>query len=152
MIIRPYHPADAPQTAHLYLERAVILTQSDGRFSQVDNAFDPAMLDELQQFVSTDDEKVVGVIACEIRDGIGVIVDMALDAHTYHSQLGTDLVHIACDWFNQHRVTTVVARVPRLHAVEQAFWRAFGAQEWKEELWPTPPPYVWMKLTFDPPQ
>jgi N-acetylglutamate synthase-like GNAT family acetyltransferase len=149
MIIRPYHPADAPQTAHLYHERAVILTQSDWRFSQVENAFDPAMLDELQQFVSEDGEKVVGVIACEIRDGIGVIMDMALDAHTYHSRLGSDLVHIACDWFNQQGITTVVARVPQFHAVEQAFWRALGAQEWKENLWSNNPPYIWMKLTFD---
>lgn len=150
MIIRPFHPVDLPQTTHLYQERAVILAQSDWRFSLPDHAFDPESMDDLQQFVSEYDEKVVGVIACEIRDGVGVILDMALDVHTYHSRLASDLVKIACDWFLQQDITTIVARVPQYHAVEQAFWRALGAQNWKDEAWSTSPPHVWMKLALDP--
>jgi hypothetical protein len=150
MIIRPYHPSDLPQVTHLYQERAVLLVQSDWRFANVEQDFDPETLDDIQQFVSEYDEKVVGVIACDIQDGIGVILDMALDAHTYHSRLGSDLVHMACDWFLQQNITTIVARVPQYHAVEQAFWLALGAKNWKDEAWSTIPPYVWMKLSLDP--
>lgn len=150
MIIRPSHPIDLPQITLLYQERAVILAQSDWRFSLPEYAFDLDKLDMMQQFVSEYQEKVVGVIACDIQDEIGIIYDMALDAHTYHSRLGSDLVHMACDWFLQQSITTIVARVPQYHAVEQAFWRALGAQNWKDKPWSTKTPHIWMKLSLDP--
>jgi GNAT superfamily N-acetyltransferase len=63
----------------------------------------------------------------------GLIRDIALDAHRYHAGLGRRLVTTVRGWFADHEAAPVLVNVPRFHAVEQAFWRALGAREWKDD-------------------
>ncbi len=144
MITRPATQDDQAQIAHLWQERLAILSQSDPRF--LAHKDDP-LPDDARLFVAQTAGKIVGCIACQMRDDYGIVLDVALDAHSYHSGLGRALLSTARDWFGQAQTLNgIVARVPRYHAVEQAFWRALGAQNWTEALWETPPQYVWMML------
>jgi N-acetylglutamate synthase-like GNAT family acetyltransferase len=146
MITRLSTQDDDAQVQHLWQERLAILSQSDPRFLAL---MDAPMPEDLTVFIAQSEGHILGCIACQIRDDYGVILDIALDAHTYHSGLGRTLLQGAKDWFHQQQPTSlkgIVARVPLYHAVEQAFWRALGAKNWTEAPWQTAPQYHWMML------
>lgn len=159
MKIRPANPTDPTHLVELWQERAVLLRQADSRIARHTPPREQwlARLSDLLAepaaavFVVEDgNQPPFGYIIAKIEQHqpgsprLGVIREMALDAHSYHGGAGRALVAQARDWFGPHAVDRVVALVPRYHAVEQAFWRGLGASEWKDETWTIPPEFMWM--------
>lgn len=142
MIIRPAIQQDRPAIERLWEERQTILAQMDARFA-ADGGDD---LPDDGAFFVAERDGVVGFIACTTREDVGLITDIALDAHAYHGGVARALVDAAARWFTTQPITQIVARVPRYHPVEQAFWRASGAKEWTEARWQTSPQYILMTL------
>lgn len=143
MIIRPAIEQDRPAIIQLWQERLTILAQMDARFASGGRDDFP---DDHTFFVAGRDQAVVGFVACTTHEDVGIITDIALDAHVYHGGVARALVDAAARWFSTQPVTQIVARVPRYHPVEQAFWRASGAKEWTEARWQISPQYIWMTL------
>ncbi len=143
MIIRPAQPADFDRIRELHEERLVIIHRP------VDS--DRMLYDRLYTrdaivFVGDDGDEIRGFVIGRICDGWGVIDEIALDAHHYTGGLGRMMVRQLRERFQQHTIERMVVRAPRYYAVEQAFWRALGAEEWKETTWETAPEDMWMIL------
>jgi hypothetical protein len=144
---------DIAQILPLWQEHRVLLRQSDGRFTAPSATTDSAdgwlKHPNCAVFVGVQTaqaETVRGYIT-DVPYGVGIIEELALDAHYYHPGLGRGLVKMARTWFAQHNLTHFAACVPRYHAVEQAFWRALGAHEDKQFALPLPPTLIWMTIT-----
>ncbi|MFW5771765.1 MAG: N-acetyltransferase family protein [Phototrophicaceae bacterium] len=159
MDIRPANPTDPPHLADLWQERAVLLRQADARTARHLPAREEwlARLDERMAaataavfVIEETGQPPFGYIIAEIErqqpagPSLGIIREMALDAHSYHGGAGRALVAQARDWLAAQSVDRIVALVPRYHAVEQAFWRGLGASEWKDKTWTIPPEFMWM--------
>lgn len=137
----------------------MLLRQSDGRFTPPSATVDIAegwlKNPNCTVFVGVETETVSGYITCwrqhspygDLPAGVGIIEELALDAHHYYPGLGRGLVAAARAWFEQHNLTYLAACVPRYHAVEQAFWRALGAYEDQQLKIPLPPTLIWMTIT-----
>jgi GNAT superfamily N-acetyltransferase len=153
---------DLPGLAALWQERQIILARADPRFDR--GRPDPAAWMERVAadlcrpdaviYLAEKDEPA-GYIAGHLHpaDGdprCGVVDEMALDAHTYHAGLGRELWRALWAWFAARGAVQTIIRVPRYSPVEQAFWRALGAVEWKPEqtniLWSSRPELMWMTL------
>ena len=167
-IIRTEHPVtvnvrtatldDRPRLLHLWQERRVILNQSDARFTAPTAADRDAWHTQMTERITTaghtvlvgitQKNEIAGFISGEARAGVGVIEDIALDAHTYHPGLGRDLLQHLRAAFTENGITTLRVIVPRYHAVEQAFWLALRAIPWQppanEDSWQLPPQSMWM--------
>jgi GNAT superfamily N-acetyltransferase len=151
MTIRPAQPDDIDRINALFRERITILAQADARFRPLlhtSGGWREGIEEGIHDgrvFVAQDTSgDVIGYIACIAVDGIGVIPQIALDAHTYHGGVGRDLFRAAQQWFDEQAITTVAVGVPRFHPVEQAFWRGLGATEWQDPKWQTTPEYQWL--------
>lgn len=157
---------DLPHIERLRQERWVLLCQSDGRFRQQQYGDLRAWLTTPECAVwvgetqpkgeSSASADIVGYLTAwhtispygRLPAEMGLIDELALDAHKYHAGLGRGLVERARHELNTRQKTHIIACVPRYHAVEQAFWRALGAVEWEPESLPlsAPPTSIWMTL------
>lgn len=153
MNIRQPTAEDIQELSRLMDERQHLLAQMDKRFSMtnadaIKQKLDSYLIDANNViFVAEEVHHLVGFIVGIVKpDGIGVIAEMVLDAHFYHGGLGRILVQAIRKYFEENQVNQIFALVPRYHPVEQAFWRALGTQEWKNEAWKSPPELMWMKL------
>lgn len=66
---------------------------------------------------------------------IGIITEIALDAHGYHGGAGRELVGALRGWFEGRAAAQMAVVSPHYDAVAQAFWRSLGAVEWMDVLW-----------------
>ena len=161
MDVRKVQKDDITQLLDLWEERQVLLQQADPRFAihVLDRQGLEASLlnymdhDAIRILVAVQDDQQVGFIVGEITAiGIGKISVMALDAHKYYAGVGRQLYYALKANFEEASVTRVVAIVPRFHAVEQAFWRSLGGEEFivtkdmDEEQWKIPRVFMWMTL------
>jgi GNAT superfamily N-acetyltransferase len=64
----------------------------------------------------------------------GLISEMSVDGHCKQGGVGTALFQAMQAWFKTHHLDYVEVRVPRLQPIEQAFWRALGAEQHLDEL------------------
>ncbi len=144
---------DLNPCAALWRERMLILSQADSRFGKLAMTHADWLQTATENLLRVDDtllmvaetDRIHGFIYGYIdADKIGIIEDIALDAHKYHSGLGRGLWSAMKIWFEQHNVQKIVVRVPRYSAVEQAFWRALGAVE--TEWTSNKPEFLWMTL------
>ena len=141
-------PDDLPRLADLWQERMTIIAQNASRFSPGTDhrtlwtQFMRARMSDVTWaiFVAKSPEPV-GYIIGRIGDPPdltastpgtrrGIIEDIALDVHSYHSGLGRRLYAALCAWFEGRGVGRIFVHAPRYYAVEQAFWRGLGAREW----------------------
>ena len=151
--VRPAVLTDLPRMAGLWQEKRVLLQQSDPRFAMTPGErakWGEAAADWLDDsrcalFVAEYDGRLVGYVVGWLQIGapmlfqeMGVVAELAIDAHTYHGGLGRKLLQTLLDWFQARGVSHVVAYAPHLHAVEQAFWRALGATPWIDVMWMKP--------------
>jgi hypothetical protein len=157
--IRAATTDDLPCLAELWTERQIILARLDPRFDRgrPDRA---AWMERIAADLCRPDaviylaaqDQPAGYIAGHLRPAgadpsCGVVDDMALDAHTYHAGLGRGLWLALREWFAAHNVAQTIIHVPRYSPVEQAFWRALGAVEWKSEQTDTiHPELMWLTL------
>ncbi|MEQ8677582.1 MAG: hypothetical protein RLP44_13705 [Aggregatilineales bacterium] len=161
MDVRKAQKKDISRLLDLWEERQVLLQQADRRFADqvIDRKGLEASLlyfmdrDTDSVLVAVQDDQQVGFIVGEITaTGIGKISVMALDAHKYYAGVGRQLYYALKANFEEASVTRVVAIVPRFHAVEQAFWRSLGGEEFivtkdmDEEQWEIPRVFMWMTL------
>ena len=66
---------------------------------------------------------------------IGLITEIAIDAHGYHGGVGRSLVQALREWFAARGADQTAVWTPHYDAVSQAFWRSLGAAEWMDVLW-----------------
>ena len=93
-------------------------------------------------FAAVRDGEVIGYVVGQLQpmpgmapEQIGLIIDIALDAHGYHGGAGRELVSALTDWFSAHNADHMAVCTPHFDAVGQAFWRSLGASEWMDILW-----------------
>ncbi len=132
MLIRVATPADLDAIAHLRTERHELLRQSDARFAPLTDSPSHWLTDSAARVWVVDmGERVVAyalvyVGRCplgELPPESAALIEMALDAHRYYGGTGSALAK-----YVRESAPTLWVAVPRFHAVEQAFWRAFGAK------------------------
>lgn len=94
-------------------------------------------------YAALEDRQIVGLAhgALAVREVgllqplIGLVHSLVLDVHGYHAGAGRMLVDALRGWFRTQGAREMRVSVPRRSAVEQAFWRALGGQDWMDELW-----------------
>lgn len=148
--VRPARPSDLPRLAHLWYEKTVLQQQVERRIRIAPDGRDrwtAAAADWLEDssrvVLVAEREEVVGYVIARVQpsppgllpERMGVIEDMAIDAHGYHPGVGRSLYRAARDWLTGQGVEGMVVGISRRYAVEQAFWRAMGATEWMDWLW-----------------
>lgn len=150
---------DLPTILALWLERMTIISQSVPHLRR----HIPSEADHLAQLETwlhlptakvicgKQGNRVIGYLVATLQDEMCVIEEMALDAHAYHRGLAKALMNTLQTTFLQQTPLPIVIRVPRYYAVEQAFWRAFGARDWTDPTWQIQPLYQWMTLSSAPP-
>jgi len=146
---------DIPTLADLWQERRIILSQVDSRFRLLPDEREIWLVGMQEKLVSAthrifaveNEANLVGYICGSIQPNeLGLIEEIALDAHRYHGGLGRQLVRALQEWFKQRDIKQIIVGVPRRMAVEQAFWRSLGAKEWMDNPWKTFPQMMWMQL------
>ncbi len=152
LTIRAATRTDLPALALLWHEKTILqsLTPAgkhiqpapDARAAWI--ASTETRLDDSQfaLFAADNDGALIGYVAGNIFPlpglfpaQIGLISEIALDAHGYHGGVGRALVEALRAWFKTQGAEQVAVWTPRNDAVGQAFWRSLGAGEWVELLW-----------------
>jgi L-amino acid N-acyltransferase YncA len=149
--IRRAASGDISRLAELWHEKRTLLQQSDHRFGSLpgdsaawaESAGEWLARDDCAVFVGERDDQIAGYVVGWLQTGppslltqhLGIITELVIDTHTYQGGLGTLLLRSIQDWFKQSGVHNVVAYAPHYHAVEQAFWRALGADQWIDFMW-----------------
>jgi hypothetical protein len=149
--VRPAKPNDIPELAQLWLEKMVLVAQSDSRFKLLPDAIvqwsssaGSWLEDEHCMIYAAEQENhLTGFVMGWIQDAppgvvptrIGLITELAVDMHQYQQGLARALITPLREWFNQQGVGAVAAIVPHRHPVQQAFWRSLGASEWVDFMW-----------------
>ena len=150
-IIRPASGDDLPGIAALWRERMTLRQQTDSRFviapdgasTWMKNAAGWLANPDYAIYVADLDATMVGYIVARIEDSppgllptkIGVVVEMAVGAHSYQSGLGRHLLQPVRSWFADREISQFVVYVPHRTPVEQAFWRAVHAPEMTDIMW-----------------
>ena len=93
-------------------------------------------------FAAEGDGEVIGYIVGWLQpmpglvpEQIGLVTEIAIDAHGYHGGVGRALVSALRDWFTGKGAEQLAIWTPHYDAVSQAFWRSLGAAEWVDVLW-----------------
>ena len=148
--VRAASATDIPALAHLWHEKMVL--HADHRTAPAPNARQEwaavaqAWLADTRWgfFAAARDDILIGYIVGQVQpmpgaapEQIGLITDLALDAHGYHGGAGRALVNALNAWFGAQGVSHTAVCTPHYDAVGQAFWRSLGASEWMDILWIT---------------
>ena len=137
--IRPAIPDDSQILSHLQYEYRVILSQSDPRFAAViqqQTDWTTLIQDNTRAVLVglVDSGNIAGYIHGHVEASTGIMDEMVLDAHQYHGGLGRLLWKHLNIWFRTQGATSHHIFIPRYHPVEQAFWRALGAEDLQKEV------------------
>jgi ribosomal protein S18 acetylase RimI-like enzyme len=148
--VRPATTADLPVLVEFWYEKWTLLSQSDARVRLLPDgraAWQAAAKTWLHDertalYTVTDEQHPVGYALGWIDplfwaglQPIGVIVDIALDAHAPHIGAARALVEALRTHFAAQGMTQILVWTARQQPVEQAFWRALGAIDWMDGLW-----------------
>lgn len=150
LTIRAASATDLPALAYLWHEKMVL--HADNRTAPAPNARQLwaeaawTWLDDTRCgfFAAVSESEPVGYVVGQIQpmpgvvpEQVGLITDIALDAHGYHGGAGRALVTTLREWFAAQGVSHTAVWTPHYDAVAQAFWRSLGASEWTDILWIT---------------
>ena len=136
---------DLPELAQFWQEKIVL--QADSRYTtSVDRwvISATAWLGDARCVMLTaeNDGRPVGYVVGWIQpmpglagDALGLITELALDAHSYQGGVGRALIEAVRAWYADRGITALAVWSSRRSPVEQAFWRSVGALEWMECLW-----------------
>lgn len=142
-------PADLAALFALWQEQGIIEVQLDPRLAnlrpesnrwhsqmrkrlRLNQDESPAEADEWVVIAERDDQ-IIGFIRGMIDEtpggdnNVGLVSELVVDPHNGHGGTGSALLDALKAWFAEHDVQTLIVRVPRHVAVQQAFWRAKGA-------------------------
>ena len=141
MTTRQAVPDDFPRLCELWREQRDIEIQLDPRLVSIETEQSvEELLHEMQQpdhkvYIAIRDEEILGFIHVSCLAGHrGVVYNIVIDAHRGQGGVGTQLLNAAMDWFRKQDVRILSVRVPRHHAVQQAFWRGKGASVVQEVM------------------
>jgi hypothetical protein len=151
LTVRPANIKDLPDLTRLWHEKMILQQQFDRHFTLMRDAkvvWAVAVAEWITNSacsvqIASQADIVVGYAIGWIRPGppgispshIGWIEEMVVDAHSPHGGVGKSLLAALKEWFREREIQNVIAAVPRLSAVEQAFWLAQGAVEWVDLMW-----------------
>lgn len=145
LIIRAAIETDLADLALLWQEKRILM--SDTRFEASTERWLRAAAGWLHDprcvlLTAEEDGRPVGYLAGWIQpmpglsgDALGLITELAIDAHGYHAGVGRALLEAARAWYTERGISAIAAWTSRRSAVEQAFWRSVGALDWMECLW-----------------
>lgn len=149
--VRTATTSDIPRLTELWQEKMTLQQQYDQRLRLMPDAgvhWSTALGERLTEatcavFVIERDKQIIGYVIGKIEattpgvlpERVGVVSDIAFDAHSTQGGLGRTLLQPLREWFAAQGVEQIVAQVSRRSAVEQAFWRALGATEWMNVMW-----------------
>jgi ribosomal protein S18 acetylase RimI-like enzyme len=142
---------DLPELTRLWHEKMVLQEQFDRRFTLMPDAktiwtqaVSKWLVDSnCRVEIVSHNDALVGYAIGWIKPAppgvfpthIGYITEIVVDPHSHQGGVGRQLLDALKEWFIEREIQNVVAYVPRLGAVEQAFWRAQGAVEWVDLMW-----------------
>lgn len=148
LTIRTATETDLLALAHLWHEKMLLQAHSrttlaaNARFQWVDAAKSWLGDSRCGFFAAERDEEVIGYIVGWLQpmpgfspEQIGLVTEIAIDAHGYHGGAGRQLVTALRGWFVAQGATQTAVWTPHYDAVAQAFWRSLGAAEWMDVLW-----------------
>lgn len=149
--VRAATTSDLPDLSRLWHEKMVIYQQLDRRVVLAPDAgarWSAAAADWLSDancsfLLAVLDDEIVGYIIGWLQpaspgllpENIGVVTDLAVDAHRPRGGVGGVLFAALREWFIQQGVDQIITHVPARAAVEQAFWRAQTAVDWVDVMW-----------------
>lgn len=145
LTVRVALATDIPALADLWLEKMIL--QADPRATPSPERWSDAAIGWLDDercvvLAAERDGQLVGCIVGWIQplpgypsDQLGMITELAIDAHRYQQGVGRALVDALRAWFDERGVTAMAVLSSRRLAVDQAFWRSVGAVDWMELLW-----------------
>ncbi len=148
LTIRAANAADLPALAQLWHEKLILqadqhtLPAPDAREQWVEAA--RVWLDDPRCgiFAAERDGSLIGCVVGWVQPMIGVtpgqiglITQIALDAHRYQGGVGRALVEALREWFAAQGAVGTAVCTAHFDAVTQAFWRSLGAAEWMDVLW-----------------
>jgi GNAT superfamily N-acetyltransferase len=139
---------DLPALAKLWYEKLVMQTERrispapDARESWAAAAQTWLNDPRCGLFAAERDDDLIGYIAGWtqpmpglVPERIGLITEIAIDAHRYHGGVGRALFEALRAWFKTQGIEQIAIWTPCYDAVAQAFWRSLGAAEWVDVLW-----------------
>lgn len=151
MNIRPAQQSDLSQLSFIWYERIALLQQTDSYFTPLADAMQvweqhaEIWLNEesICFFVAEDKERLVGFICVSIVAGpiglqpaqIGRIIDIGVDLHQAHRDLGGQLFERVKIWLKERDISILTVDLPARYPVEEAFWRSIGAKLRFNEFW-----------------
>jgi ribosomal protein S18 acetylase RimI-like enzyme len=151
LITRVATLTDLPELTRLWHEKMVLQQQFNRRFRLMPNA-QTIWAQAVSEWLSNSNcrietarhnDTLVGYAIGWIRPAppgvipthLGYVEEVVVDPHSRQGGVGRELLDGLKEWFVEHDIQNVVACVPHLGAVEQAFWRAQGAVEWVDLMW-----------------
>ncbi|MEO8610315.1 MAG: GNAT family N-acetyltransferase [Chloroflexota bacterium] len=151
LTIRAATLTDLPDLTRLWHEKMVLQQQFDRRFSLRPDAktlWTQAVSEWLSDSncrieIAHHNDTLTGYAIAWIRPSppgvfpthMGFVEEIVVDPHCHQGGVGRQLLDALKVWFFERKIQNVVAYVPRVGAVEQAFWRAQGAVEWVDLMW-----------------
>jgi hypothetical protein len=151
LITRPAHLSDLTAMSALWYEQMLVRAQQDRRWSAHSEArteWEHQAMGWLNDAhcaiaVAVVEESVMGYGIAWLQPAppgigvvsMGIITELALDAHRYQGGAARALVSELRGRFAEQESVQWMAYVPQRDAVAQAFWRGFGALDWMDWLW-----------------
>lgn len=151
MNIRVAQQSDLSHLSFLWYERIALLQQTDTYFTPLPDAM---QVWEKQAALWLDDDNVcffvaevesvsIGYVSAKIVDGpiglrpkyMGAILDIGLDLHHTHRNLGGQLVDEVKHWLKERDIRIMMVNLPARYPVEEAFWRSVGGRLRFNEFW-----------------
>jgi len=151
MNVRAATPQDMDELLRLYEERMDVYLQYESRqphYVENQAAWQTAILEWIEQdnanvlVVQRDDQLIGYMIAWVWKNPpftypatIGMVTELSVDGHCKQGGVGTALLESVSTWFREKGLESFEIRVPRRQAIEQAFWRAVGAEAYHDHMY-----------------
>lgn len=142
---------DMHELLRLCEERREVYLQAERRlppFAEAQHGWRESVLgwmtrDDAAVMVAARDDGLIGYIIGWVWNNppatepqkFGLVSEMSVDGHCKQGGVGTAMFDGLKDWFRANDLEVVEVRVSRVQPIEQAFWRAVGAQPFVDHLY-----------------
>ena len=149
--VRRAVPTDVDELLRLCEERRDVYLSGERRlapFADAKQQWRDSVLSWLERddaavLVAARDEGLIGYIIGWVwhnppaiePERFGLVSEMSVDGHCKQGGVGTAMFEGLKIWFREQGLSAVEVRVPRAQPIEQAFWRAIGAQPFVDQFY-----------------